>query len=234
MYRLLFALLILACTGFRVPPDEVTDKLIMKAAENQLGLFLSKIPPGHEADYGFTEKDDFENCEVAKPYRLLLFNNDFYTSDISDNASYLEIRNLWRVPVRVKGGDNKFLLTAEGSPTNPRITDMGGAGLAKELQEKSVGMDPQDAYYLLRVPLLSADFFVSEHENSFSDAKFIPLTSARNAIAALHKSKKIEFTLNEVQQMVKEAVNEQEKNMKKEPAKKKTAPKKKKKAPQKK
>jgi hypothetical protein len=81
---------------------------------------------------------------------------------------------------------------------------MGDSDLAKELHAKSRGTNDSDEYYLLRVPALSADFFVHEANNSFNDAEFIPLASAAAAIPALSKSYTSTFTLADVQRIIKE------------------------------
>ena len=207
-----------ACCSFFVPQDSNTERVVMKAAEGQLDAYLGKIQPGHYVEFGFKPSDDLDNCGIAKPYRLMTFTNDFYAHDLEDNKNYTDIKNEWRVPVTVKG-EHRVLLTVNGSSGNYKISGMGDAELAKELEIKSAAYNENDAYYLLRVPPLSADFFVSEHENSFSDAEFIPLESAKTAIPSLRLASKASYTLEEIQAMVKTAV-------KKDPVKKNTASKK--------
>ena len=224
----MLAFFILICCSFRIPPDNETDKIVMKAAESQLSIYLDKIQQGHEKEYGFTNEDNRENCEVGKPYRLIVFNNEFYNGDLVEYTNYLEIKSQWRVPV-ILTGTYRVLLTVDGNVSNLTVSGIGGTELAKVLQEKSKGMNVNDAFYLLRVFQISAEFFVSEPGNSFDEAKFIPLPSALSAISALNKNKKPSYTLDEVQQMVKEALTNKPVN--KEPAtKKKTNTKSKKKA----
>ncbi len=204
MYRSAFLVLLVALCSFRFSPDQTND-LVMKAAESQLPVYIAKIPAGQEAAYGFTDQDNMDQCTVGKPFRMLVFTNDFYITKTEPEVNYLTIKNEWRVPVSING-QNRTLLTLDGNPGNFSVSGMGGTELSKELQLKSAGLPATDNFYLLRVFPLSADFLVSEHDNSFADAQFIPLASATVAIPSLAKNKKATYTLDEVQQMVKDAV----------------------------
>ena len=218
------AIFVLACCSFRIAPDNETDKIVMKAAEGQLSIYLDRIQQGHEKEFGFTNEDNREKCEVGKPYRLIVFNNDFYNGDLAEYTNYIEIKNQWRVPV-ILTGHFRVLLTVDGAPGNLTVSGIGGTELAKTLQEKSMGIDPNESYYLLKVFQISADFFVSEPGNSFDEAKFFPLPSAVSAIPALKSNKKPSYTLNEVQQFVKAALNEKPAGKEPAPKKKKSNPK---------
>jgi len=202
MYRCLFIILIVVCGGFCAIND--TDKMVMAAAESQLPVFLSKIPEGQQVSYGFKGDDDLDLCTIGKPCRMLFFNNDFYNSPVDENKNYILIKNEWRVPVIVDSG-YRTLLTMAGNPGNYIITAMGDTMLAKELQQQSTENE-NDEYYILRIPRLRADFFVTERNNSFSDAHFTPLLTAVIALPALSNNSKPSFTLIEVERAVKEAL----------------------------
>ena len=222
MLRSLLILLVISFCSFRLCPDATTDKLVMKAAESQLQVYIAKIQPGHEADYGFTDKDVIENCAVGKPYRLLGFHSDFFTAPLADNINYLVIKNEWRVPVTLNG-EHRLLLTVDGNPGNFTVSGMGGAALAKELEYKTANYNDKNDYFILRIHQLSADILVIGQENSFADAEFIPMASAHKAIPAFGDSKK-SFTLNEVQTYIKNALpanQDRKEPVKKKPAKKK-------------
>lgn len=177
---------------------------VMKAAEGQLGVFLGKIPPGEAGSYGFRQEDDFEQCTVGKPYRIIEFTREYYAdSTPSDDKNYVVIRNEWRAPVFSKA-DVRAMLTVKGNSGNYSVTAMGDTALARELHSVSMGISDSDEYYLLHISSLSADFFVHEANNSFADAEFIPLASARKAIPSLSKSYTGTFNLLEVEQKVKE------------------------------
>jgi hypothetical protein len=229
MLRALLVILVVTCCSFHPPQNASSDQQIRKVAETQLPMYLARINPGNETDYGFTVNDNLANCEIGKPYRLLVFNSDYYTGNLVENTNYLEIQNEWRAPVNLNG-QSRVLLTITGNPGNFTVTDFGDTSIAKELQAKSMLTDKEDVFYLLRINLLTADFLVAEHDNSFADAKFIPLASAVKAIPAMGSSKKNWYALDEIQQMVKEAIAR--KQAQKEPSKKKAPAKNKKKKAQ--
>lgn len=203
MYRYLLIILVVILCGFSAIND--TDKIVMAAAESQLPVFLSKIPAGQEGWYGFKESDDLELGAVGKPYRLLFFTPDFYRQQIVEDKNYLVIKNEWRVPV-IFDGDYRTLLTITGNPGNYIISGLGDTVLAKELQQQSAGSNDNSEFYVLRIPQLRADFFVTEHDNSFSEARFVPLLNAIVAIPSLSSTSKQSFSLMEVEKAVKEAL----------------------------
>ena len=204
MYKPVLALLAIVTCSFLSPGDNKTDDLVMKAAESQLPIFISKMEPGSEKAYGFTENDDLDGCAVGKPFRMMTFNTDFYNSSkIDEEKNYIDIKNEWRVPVTIRD-TNRTMLTVDGNPGNYTISSMGTPVLARELQSKSKGFDETITFYLLQVTPLLADFFVAERDNSFPEAQFIPLESALAAIPALSKDRQPFYTLIEVEKMVKQ------------------------------
>lgn len=183
----------------------------MKAAEGQMDLNLSKIKPGQERNYGFNTFDSMDLCSIGKPYRLLEFTSDFYNGPIDENTNYITITNDWRAPV-VLGSRHRFLFSVSGNPGNYSITGMGDAGLAGELQKLSQSAGERDEFYILTIYPLFAEFYGTESNNSFSEIKFIPLASAYIAIPGIRSG--ASYSLSEVQDMVKKAID----------ARKKTAP----------
>jgi hypothetical protein len=176
----------------------------MKAAEGQMGIFLSKIPPGESSSYGFRQEDDLELATVGKPYRIIELNHAFYQdSTPQEDKNYFTIKNEWLAPVSVNEL-NRTMLTIKGNPGNYTVTAMGDTDLARELQAKSRGISDSDEYYLLRIPSLGAVFFVHEATSSFLDAEFIPLASAMKAIPALGKSYTATFTIMEIEKKIKD------------------------------
>jgi len=194
-----------ALCSFRFQETHLKDMQVMKAAEGQMEVYLDKIKPGKERDYGFVPQDDLNYCTVARPYRLLEFRKDFYTNPTDENEDYIVIRNEWRVPVVIKG-QHKSLLTVRGNPGNYSVEGLGDPDLARELQKISRDYSDSEEFYILTIYPLLAEFFVHEGDNSFANAEFIPLASAVQAIPRVRKSNKPTYTLQEVQQMVKEAV----------------------------
>ena len=147
-------------------------------------------------------------CSVGKPYRLLEFSNEFYSGSIEENTNYITITNDWRVPV-VLGSQHRFLFSVSGNPGNYSITGMGDAGLARELQKLSQSARDSDEFYILTIYPLFAEFYGQESNNSFSEIRFIPLASAYIAIPDLRSG--ASYTLSEVQDMVKKAIDARKK-----------------------
>jgi len=203
---ILTVFLFILCS-FRISPLNEADNQVMKIADSQMGTYLAKIEPGDEAKYGFTDKDDLDGCVVGRPYRIIEFNRDFYNNALTDNTSYIDIKNKWLVPISLNH-QYKAMLTVTGNPGNLQVTSMGEVALAKEIQLMSVDADENDELYLLKVPALSTDFYVHEGNNSFSEAKFIPLENAEKAIPSLSASKEY-YTLAEIQVIIKGAVEKQ-------------------------
>jgi hypothetical protein len=203
MHRYLLIVLVFVLSSFQVSVLSFTDMHVMKAAEGQLGVFTARIPPGDANLHGFRQEDDMEQLEVGKPYRILEFNTDFYDNELGEDRNYIIIKSEWRVPVSSKG-ENRVMLTVKGISGNFSVTHMGDTSLARELQHKTIGMNDSDEYYLLQVPVLSATFLGHEASGSFSDAEFIPLSSAAASIASISTARRDSYTLGDVQKMVKE------------------------------
>ena len=180
------------------------ETYVIKTAESQLPIFLSRIEPGDMQYYGFSKDDELDNCKVGKPYRLLELNREFYDHDISDNVDYIAIKNEWLVPVTC-GGQNRVLLTVNGNPGNYTVSGIGMPELARELQRKSKKSGENDIWYLLRITALSAEFFIHEGNNSFQEAEFVPLVSALRKVPGIKTSGKKVFSLEETERLVKNA-----------------------------
>lgn len=211
MYKtiLLFALLILGSFSISLP-DEKEDKVIKIALDN-LSISLAKIPVGQENYYGFSNREEFKTSSVGKPYRVITFTNDFYNEDKLIDKNYILIQNEWRVPVTVNG-ENRLLLTVSQQDTTLEVVDLGGAVLAKELQEKDNNVS-SGSRYLLRIYPLALDFFVKVTPgSSLADATYIPLASATIAINSLNEKRISKLTLLEVFYIVKQLLKQQSKN----------------------
>ncbi len=204
MHKSLLVVSFFLLCSFQVSVESLTDMMVMKAAESQLGVYTSKILPGDAGLYGFRNEDDMELLTIGKPYRILEFNEDFYYHDLEEDHNYIDMKQEWRVPVQAKGV-NRVLLTVKGNSSNYSVTAMGDTLLAHELQHKE-SVNDSDEYYLLRVPALSADFFVHEAHEAFDEAVFIPLANARKAIPAFGKDHTATYGLIEVQKQVKAAL----------------------------
>lgn len=202
MNRWVVIVLFVVLCSFRITGSRDADLNVVKAAEGQLDAFLDKVEPGFEKDFGFVAGDDMTNCTIGKPFRILEFSPEFYSATSLSGLDYVIIKNEWQVPVLCKG-QNRVLLKMNGNSGNYVATAMGSPLLAREIQGKTAGVDVAHSFYILRISPLVAEFFVHEPENSFADAVFVPLASAREAIPAIAISGKDNYTLDEVEGMIK-------------------------------
>lgn len=185
--RMLFPLLISAAAlfAFRVD-DGRLDSRVMKAAGAGLGSFLSNIPQGSEAQFGFASRDEIAAATVSTPYRTLALTSDFYalrSLDGINGTKFISLTNEWRVPV-VVNGENRLLLTVVAEGDNVVASDLGGAGLAKEIG-RMVNPASGHSYGILRVYRLSSDFLVDMPGGTLDNARYFPLTSARMSMPSL-------------------------------------------------
>ncbi len=201
--KILIAMAVLLCS---FAPDALTDKRIMDAIEEQLPKMLMNLRGGDEKQYGFREDDDIDECFPGKPCRLLVFSNEFYTTDsLEEDKNYLVIKNEWRVPLKMKG-INRNMLTVTGFSGNYVIGKMGDTTVAQDLQGIGKSNKEEDTYYLLSIPRLNAYFFVQESDNSLTEAQFKPLASTIARIPALDNPVKDTYSLTEMQAIVKKAL----------------------------
>jgi len=202
MYRALLLILVLFSSSF--DNFSSTNSMVMTAAQQGLPQFIALIPAGHAESYGFSTDDNLQTCTIGKPFQMLTLSADFYNSDYVAGKTYVVPGKIWRVPV-ISNGAYRTLLTVAGENSNYNAVDMGGAGLATELQQKSAGASKDDNYYLLRVYPLSADFFVDAKTSSLADATFIPLSSAYMAMPSL---KNKSYSMDEILTVIKSALNQ--------------------------
>ncbi len=193
-------LLIFGLMGFSFQVPLENSGLVMKAAKDNLSSMLAQIPKGMEPRYGFPDQSELAKADIGQPYHVITLTNAFYTADKLNGDNYIELQDEWRVPVTVNG-ENRTLLTVTGKDSSFKVVDLGGTLLAKELWQKNSTVNKAD-YFLLRVYPLTMDLIVVRAPGqTFSEATYIPLTSATMAIKAFGEKKTC--TLSEVLQLVK-------------------------------
>lgn len=167
--------------------DEEAEK-VKKAASLQLQAYLHNVPHGSEGQFGFTDRAEMRSAIVSAPYHMLTLSREVFPDRKLNNSellNYLQVTHEWRVPISVNGV-HRALLTVVATGGKCDIADMGGTGLAGELQLVNRNRRPGYYYYLLHIYSLSADILVeAPNPNSFKDATCIPLTSAHMAIPGL-------------------------------------------------
>lgn len=198
---LFFAALILLCSYSRASYGQ-SEAAVIKTAQNDLQTMLNQIPAGQLEAFGFNSRTEFTAATIGKPYRMLGFHPDFYLGKMNwkgsmvVNGQYVTpfnndviiAQNQWRVPVLVNG-QQRMLLTVALNNGVYETVDMGAAGLAAELQEKSKTADPNSHFCLFRIYPIQADFFVEASGNLFENAKFTPLYAATMSMPALNETK---------------------------------------------
>jgi hypothetical protein len=176
---------------------------VTNAANGSMQSMLSNIPVGSERQFGFTNREEIQSATAGYPYHMLGLSQDFFSNArLHGNlANYLTTGNDWRVPVTVNG-DYRLLVTVTGEAGNYTTADIGGAGLAHELQ--TVGNRKKDhTYYILRIYPITADMVVDVPRSGIEAARFIPLTSARMAMPSLTE---VSYGLGDALQAIKTAV----------------------------
>lgn len=174
------AVLCLSFTGI-----DNLETQVKKAAGAGLPGMLALIPQGQEKSYGFSSREDFTKALPGEVYRTISLTNEFYQDkELSASKNYIRVQNEWRVPV-VVDGRNRTLLTVLGQDTSLSVVDLGGSGLAEELEFRTKGFENKEKF-ILRVYSLSMDFVVfADYGKDLSEAAYFPMMAARITIPAL-------------------------------------------------
>jgi hypothetical protein len=164
-----------AVTSISASDSVFSDEAICAVARSSLTAFLEKIPVGHESRYGFLHRNEFGRATCGTPLRM-------YTDSMKTNADESSNRpvalNEWRVPVLVDGG-LRSLLTVAMTDGVPEAVELGGAALAREVNEF------EKKYHgirrgLFRLYRLRCDFLMLDRTGKgFNEGEFHPLRSAR-------------------------------------------------------
>lgn len=181
-YLLIAAVVILSSFNTATTKDYVA---VVSAARSGAGKLISQIPAGSESQFGFTNRDEFNHILIGQPLHVVTLNMDFFSSPtLMQGATYITESNEWRVPLEVDG-KSRVLVTVNSKDGAYEASDLGGAGLAQELQTAVKAYGENGHCYLFRVYQLHADFLVTTQDDVLAGAKYIPLTSAMMAIPSL-------------------------------------------------
>ena len=161
--------------------DEITfsDDSISTVARSSLNEFLDKIPTGRESRYGFLNRAEFARASIGVPMRVYIAGPDLADVNSEDNPSSPKATNEWRVPVLVDG-EPRALLTVSVTDGALTTTELGAAGLSRELGEFKKKY-PARRRALLRLHTLQCDFIINDRTgDGFDKADYYPLRSAQN------------------------------------------------------
>ena len=203
-YFLLVAMAVSLC-GFKRATNGVNEKVV-KAANDKLYSFLENIPVGSESQFGIDNRDEIKTATLGTPYHVMVLTKEFYNAINLSGAAYAAYvtgSNEWRVPVLVNGS-SRVLVTVNAENGSYTAGDLGGAGLARELQQGKPRK--KHTYAILRVHRLTSDFLIDMPGNSLADAVCIPLASARMALPALSGNEQ-GYTLAETLNAIKDKLN---------------------------
>lgn len=179
------------------------NKKVVSAASEKMRSFLDNIPVGSESQFGMANQSEINAATLGIPFRVLTLSPEFYSAKnlAAPYTPYITESNVWRVPV-IAGGTMRVLITVDFLNDTYTAGDMGGAGIAQEVQQLMRSRQHGHTYSLLKIYPLSADFLVDIPGGSLADAIFIPLPSARMALSTL--GGKQNYTLAETLAAIKE------------------------------
>lgn len=173
---------------------------IVSIAETQLMKTLSLIPQGQEAAFGFASRTEFSNCTIGKPIQIITLANNF---NQIDSQSKIIPQNEWRIPV-ISEKHFRTLLTVSNNGNQYEVVDIGGTGLAKEMELQSKDVDSRSKICILRIYQLHSDFLVTiPSGGSFNTASYIPLFSGEDE----SKFSKSSYNYNEVIELISKLIN---------------------------
>lgn len=132
----------------------VKNEASLKAAS-----FLNLIPVGKEKEYGFNNRD-FSKIKIEEPYKI-------YYLTYKDNKLWFISGNEWRVPISVDG-QYSTLLTIQINNGKPEVVDLGGALLARKLQEfKSNITETNQQQVIIRNTFLKKDYIAPQFSSLY-------------------------------------------------------------------
>ncbi len=172
-----------AVSAGNAQPQEV--QAVLAAARDGVTQFLSKIPVGSEASFGFNSRAEFDNVGLGTPIAVVTVVPESINTVRTDQELFVSV-NEWRVPVLV-GGEMRALLTVAKVGGAWKAVDFGASGLAVELgqfmKDKATEMSGR-TLELLRLYQLHSDFLVLADPTLPAVAENIyPLKSASMMLA---------------------------------------------------
>ncbi len=181
-------ILFLICFTVEASNDtaQFSEKSVRSGAMSTLGSFLDKIPPSYESQYGFRNRAEFSRASIGTPVQVFTIHPDSIKNGIDLKRKYLIPLDEWRVPVLVDG-EYRSLLTVSKVNSTLTAVELGGALLAKELEQFRKN-HPGGRKVMLRLYQLQCDFMVLDREGtSIDEGEYYPLRSARLIFKSLRQ-----------------------------------------------
>ncbi len=184
--------------SFQINAQNSENKII-SIAEKQLLKTLSLIPEGQESSFGFINRNEFNQCTIGSPIQIITLAKNFDKVDLQNK---IIMQNEWRIPV-ISDNHYKTLLTVYNNGSQYEVVDIGGSGLAKELELNSKNKNSSSKLCLLRIYQLSKDFMVVvPNGESFDKATYFPIISGDKNIFL-----KSSYNYNEVIELITKLIN---------------------------
>lgn len=158
MKKLILAATILcfSITGLAQNSSISPSELVKSEASKSAATYLNLIPSGQEKEYGFNNRNEFEQVKYGEPYKV------YFTTRENGKVNLLA-SNSYRVPLTVNG---KYvaLLTVQLKNGKAQVVDFGAAKLAQKIQAFETSYTAKNERVLLRNTHLSKDYIVPEFD----------------------------------------------------------------------
>jgi hypothetical protein len=115
--------------GYCIADEGADLQAMAHYADTNLTEILNNIPTGEEERYGFQNRGELSQATLGIPYQE-------YDIDKEEPTGY------WRIPVTVDG-ENRALLRLKDSAEGWVFAGLGGADLARNLDDHEANMDSQ-------------------------------------------------------------------------------------------
>ena len=157
------------CTTTTYTQNQQISKEIALIAERDFKLFLERIPIGMEANYGFSDRNEFEKASLGKPISILFPSEYFYNhAPVDSSKTNFEDSSIYEVPILVNGNIS-CLLRLISEYNNISAIGIGGSLTAIEIDKitKGIGGGIENEISLINFPELKSQYLIV-HDNSIT------------------------------------------------------------------
>ncbi|MBN1924749.1 MAG: hypothetical protein JW798_02835 [Prolixibacteraceae bacterium] len=155
---------------------------VVNESQEQLSLFLEKIPSGSEAEFGFENREDFSSAIIQDAYNVLLPNADFYADESIDSLkTYTYYSKYWEIPISVDGNNCCFLIGMFVDDEFKIFTICSKSiSSSIKIMNKNKG-EGKYKNYILKFPELQKEYFIcSDSEANIRSSKGVEICYYQN------------------------------------------------------
>jgi hypothetical protein len=158
--------ILISLNTFALGQNSIIRKQVEDAAEENLSVFLEKIPVGMENDFGIPSRDDFKNIKIGTPMNVLRPSDNFSKSELDSTALNVYSTPAWEIPLVLNGKACCFLF---GRIDNDKVKiyKIGGddtARLLNNINDQKMNYNAMDKSVLL-VPTYKKSYIVFHNED---------------------------------------------------------------------